>query len=78
MRKSEFCICENKQRLCFRYTDSKSLFFLNPKFQASCHLCDCTARFVSDLVGNPEDGFSHKEAQINKDLKTLGLETLEI
>ena len=21
-------------------------------------LCDCKARFVSDLVGNPEDGFS--------------------
>ena len=24
--------------------------------------CDCTARFVSDLVGNPEDRFSHDEA----------------
>ena len=26
--------------------------------------CGCTARFVSDLVGNPEDRFSHNEAQI--------------
>ena len=47
-RKWDFCIlCENKgadqllsnceadQRLCSRHTDSKSLFFLNPEFQAS-------------------------------------------
>ena len=26
--------------------------------------CDCTARFVSDLVGNLEDRFSHNEAQL--------------
>ena len=51
MRKPAFCIYENKdadqlrgnreadQRLCFRYTDIvKSLYFLNPKFQASSHL----------------------------------------
>ena len=25
---------------------------------------DCTARFMSDLVGNPEDRFSHNEAHI--------------
>ena len=50
MRKPAFYICENKdadqlrgnresdQHLCFRYTDSKSLYYLNPKFQASSHL----------------------------------------
>ena len=51
VRKPAFCICENKdadqlrgnreadQRLCFRYRDStQSLYFLNPKFQASSHL----------------------------------------
>ena len=52
MRKPDFCICENKdadklhghpeadQRLCFRYKDTtiQSLYFLNPKFQASSHL----------------------------------------
>ena len=50
MRKQAFCICENKgadqlrgnreadQRLSFHYTDKKSLYFLNPKFQASSHL----------------------------------------
>ena len=49
MRKPAFCICENKgadqlrgnreadQRLRFRYTDMQSLFFLNPKIQASRH-----------------------------------------
>ena len=26
------------QRLCFHYIDSQSLYFLNPKFQASTHL----------------------------------------
>ena len=60
MRKPAFCKCENKaadqlrgnheadQRLCFRYTD----------------ISDYAARFVLDLVGNPEDRFSHNEAQI--------------
>ena len=50
MRKPAFCICENKdadqlcgnheadQCLCFRYMDWKSLFYLNPKFQASSYL----------------------------------------
>ena len=26
--------------------------------------CDCTDRFASDLVGNPEARFSHNEAQM--------------
>ena len=30
--------------------------------QAIC--CSCAARFVSDLVRNPEDRFSHNEAHI--------------
>ena len=52
MRKPDFCICENKdadqlrsnreadQRLCFRYMAwiVQSLFYLNPKLQASSHL----------------------------------------
>ena len=75
MRKPAFCICENKdadqlcgnceadQRLCFRCIASKILFFLNLKFQAI--FCDCTARFVSDKVINPEDRFSHNEAHMN-------------
>ena len=78
VRKSAFCICENKdadqlrgnreadQRLCFRYTDST--IPLLPKSEISnlplAIFCGCTARFVSDLVVNPEDRFSHNEAQM--------------
>ena len=65
MRKLDFCICENKdvdqlhgngeadQRFCFRNIDSLAI------------LCGCTARFVSCLVGNPEDRFSQNEAHID-------------
>ena len=51
VRKLAFCICENKdadqlrsnreadQHLCFRYSELvQSLYFLNPKFEASSHL----------------------------------------
>ena len=77
MRTPAFCICENKaadqlrgnreadQRLCFRYTDST--IPLLPKSEISSSpaiFSGCTAWFVSDLVGNPEDRFSHNEAQI--------------
>ena len=40
----------------------QSIHFLNPKIQALVIFCDCAARFVSDLVGSPEDLFSHNEA----------------
>ena len=70
MRKPAFCICENKdadqlcgyrtadQRLCFRYIDSTI------KIQPLAIFCGCRARFVSDLVGNPEDRFSRIGAHI--------------
>ena len=56
--------CEADQRLCFRYTYeyTRIVHFL------LTFCCDCTARFVSDLVGNPEDRFScaaaHLEVQM--------------
>ena len=70
-----FCICENKdadklrghqlrsdreadQHLCFRYTDSTIPLLPKPL----TIFCESTARFVSDLIGNPEDRFSHNEA----------------
>ena len=77
VRKPDFCICENKdadqlrgnreadQRLCFRYTDST--IPLLPKSEISNPLAifsDFPARFVSDLVGNPEDRFSDVAAQM--------------
>ena len=75
MRKSAFCICENKDLINCAVTAQQfnahvfairivlSLHFLSPKFQASIFY-DCTARFVSNLVGNPEDLFSHSEAHL--------------
>ena len=33
------------------------------KFRPLDIFCDCTVRFVSDLVENPKDRFSHNEAQ---------------
>ena len=77
MRKPDFCICENKdadqlrgnrqadQRLCFRYTDS-TVPLLSKSEISSLFCGGCTARFLSDLVGNPEDRFSHNEAQITQ------------
>ena len=70
MKKTDFCICENKdadqlrgnheadQRLCFRYTDSTTPLLPLAIFY------DCTAQFVLDLVGNPEDRFSQNEAHL--------------
>ena len=66
MRKSAFCICENKgadqlygnrtadHRLCFHYIDST--IPLLPKTEIPLAIfCGCTAQFVLDLVGIPED-----------------------
>ena len=41
----------------------QSLYILNFK---PLTICGCTARFVSDLVGNPEDRFCCNVAQIGK------------
>ena len=55
---------EADQRLCFRYIDSTILLLSKYNFKPLAIFCDCTARFVSDLGGNPEDRFSQNEAQI--------------
>ena len=72
MGKPDFCICENKdadqlrgnreadQRLCFCYMDSAIPLLSKPLAIFS----DCSARFVPDLVGNPEDRFSQNEAHL--------------
>ena len=68
MRKTTFCICENKdadqllsnskadRRLRFRYI-VQSLFFLNPEFKPLAIFCSCTAWFVSDQAGNQNIDF---------------------
>ena len=73
MRKPDFCICENKradqlcsnctadQRLCIRYSDSTTHLLLIAKIS---RIFDCTCRFVSYLVGMPEDRFSRVAAHL--------------
>ena len=77
MRKPDFCICKNKEickkkrtaklnsaadlRVCFCYLDSTIPLLPKKKKQASNHLL---SRFVSDLVGTPEDRFSCDTALI--------------
>ena len=72
MRKPAFCICENEgadqlhgnhaadQRLCFSLYVKYNL----RKFMPPAICCGCTARFVSDLLGNPENRFSLDYAQM--------------
>ena len=75
MSKPTFCKCKNKgaaqlhvnravdQHLCFHYINS--IIPLLPKYEISSLkpiFCGCTAGFVSDLVGNPKDRFSHDMA----------------
>ena len=77
MRKPDFCTWENKdadqrcgnhtadQGLCSRYMDSTIPLLLDSKnFTPLAIFCGFTAQFMSDLVGNPENRFSHNEAQI--------------
>ena len=76
MRKPAFCICENKdtdqlcgnrtadQCLCFRYIDSAIPLLPKSLYKSLAFFCGCTARFVSDLVGNLEDRFSYDAAHI--------------
>ena len=73
MRKPAFCICEKTKpqiscavtaqlisAFVFATQIVQSLFFLNPKFQASSHLLWL---YSPVCVGNPEDRFSHNEAR---------------
>ena len=71
MRNPAFYICKTDtdqlccnrtadQHLCFCYIDST--IFRN--FKPLAILCGCTDRFVPDLVGNPEDRFSHDESHM--------------
>ena len=78
MRKPAFAYAKTKKQISFPVTAKlisvfvfatpivQSLYFLNPRFQASSHLqfCGITARFGLDMVGNPKDWFCHNEAHL--------------
>ena len=40
------------------------LLATSQKFRTLASFCGCAGRFVSYLVGNPKDRFSHDEAQL--------------
>ena len=83
MRKPAFCICENEgadQVTAQLINAIDSTMPLLPNTSTSYihefkHLltlfCGCTARFVSDLVGNPEDIFSRDAAHFSRDSSRL-------
>ena len=56
--KAKAQICAADQRLCFRYTDNTSPLTFIQNFKLLAFIFDSTGQFVSDLVGNPEDGYS--------------------
>ena len=57
--------CEADQHLCFGNTDSTISLLLKSEISS---FCGCTDRFVSDLVGIPEDRFSRVAAHSNLDI----------
>ena len=76
MRKPVFAYAKTKTQISFAVTAKlisvfvfatrivQFLYFLNPKFQASSHLVWLYSLVCVGLVGNPEDRFSHNEAQL--------------
>ena len=66
MRKLALRICENKDADQLRGNREADQCLCFPDFKPLAIFCDRTAQFVSGLVGNPEDRFSHNEAHILK------------
>ena len=76
MRKYDLCICKNKVQInCVVTAQLIRAFVFATKvvnfstslirhFKPLATILGCTARFVSDLVGNPEDRLCHDVAQI--------------
>ena len=73
-------MCSNRradQRLCFHLTDSPILP-LRKSVISSANinlLWLCADRFVSDLVENPENWFSHLVAHITDDRNAMNTQT---
>ena len=58
-------VCAADQCLCFRYIDSTiPLVSKIRNFKPLAIFCDYTARFVSDLIGNPAGKCSRHDGKI--------------
>ena len=69
MRKPDFCTCKNKDadQLCSYFvfaTRFVQFLFLNRNFKLLACLCECSGWLVYDMVGDPEDHFSHVMAHL--------------
>ena len=67
MRKPTFCVGEKKgPDQCFVFATQmvQFLYFIDPNFKPLAVFCACTAWFVSDLFGSPENQFSCDVAHI--------------
>ena len=52
-------------------TSSACVLSKSESFKPLAIFCGCTARVVFDLVGNPDDRFSHNEAHMYQSLSRL-------
>ena len=89
MRKPTFCmyVCENKdadqlhsdrpadQYLCFGYKD-RTLYFLNPKLQASSHHLWLYSSVVSELVGKNRRQVFSQRCSIEGVLSFFGIQII--
>ena len=68
MRKPAFAYAKTKTQISFAVTAKliSAFVFATQNFKPLAIFCGCTVRFVSDLVGNSEDRFSHNEAHLLK------------
>ena len=65
MRKPAFCIFKKQRCRSALFSHmQKNAYFLNLNFKSLAIFCGCAARFVSDLVENHEDRYSHDAAQL--------------
>ena len=62
MRKTTFCICENKSVFVCSTRIVQYLFFLNPKFPATSHLLCLYSSVSVEPVGKPHCWFSYDTA----------------
>ena len=65
MQRQQCGNCAVDQRLCFHYIGSTIPLIPKSVFKSLAISCGCSARFVSDLVGNPEGWLCWNAAHIS-------------